>query len=164
MLRIMGRPLKLLVVGGLLLSFFLCVQIKTAHAQTAAEQVCAGLGAAVGGDGTCTDPEGSSSLSDTVKNAINVLSLVVGIVAVIMVIIGGMKYVSSQGDSSGIASAKNTIIYALVGLIIVALAQVIVRFVLQRSTEAPVAPLNTNVSPEPSDCSLVNGVLPPACR
>lgn len=135
MLQIMRMSLRLLVVGGLLISLLLYVQTKTVHAQTAAEQVCSGLGAAVGGDGACTDPEGSESLDNTVKMAINVVSLVVGIIAVFMVIVGGLKYVSSQGDSSGIASAKNTIIYAMVGLVIVALSQVMVRFVLQRSTD-----------------------------
>ena len=164
MINKIGSALSTIILGVVLLSTALFLHIGVVAAQTPAEQVCAGLGAAVGGDGTCTDPEGSSSLSDTVKNAINVLSFVVGVVAVIMVIVGGMKYVSSQGDSSGIASAKNTIVYALVGLVIVALAQVIVRFVVNRSTADPVVPLNNNVSPEPENCALVNGVIPAACR
>jgi hypothetical protein len=55
--------------------------------------------------------------------------------AIIMIVVGGLKYVTSQGDSSGVASAKNTIIYAVIGIIIVTLAQVIVRFVVARSTQ-----------------------------
>ena len=153
-----------LVSIGILVTAFLLVSSGTVVAQTPAEQVCAGLGAAVGGDGACTDPEGSGSLDNTVKMAINLISLVVGVIAVIIVIIAGMKYVTSGGDSGSVAAAKNTVIYAVAGLIVVALAQVIVRFVLQRSTEAPVAPLNTNVSPEPPDCSPINGVVPAACR
>ena len=70
------------------------------------------------------------SLNDLVSTIINVLSVIVGVVAVIMIIIGGRKYITSGGDSNNVASAKNTIIYAIIGLIIVALAQVIVRFVL----------------------------------
>jgi hypothetical protein len=56
------------------------------------------------------------------------------VVAVIMIIVGGLKYITSGGDSGNITSAKNTILYAIVGLIVVALAQIIVRFVLERAT------------------------------
>ena len=69
-----------------------------------------------------------------VKQIINIMSLVVGVVAVIMIIIGGFKYVTSGGDSGNVSGAKNTILYAVVGLIVVALAQVIVRFVVDRAT------------------------------
>jgi hypothetical protein len=57
----------------------------------------------------------------------------VGFVAVIMIIIGGLKYVTYSGDSSNINSAKNTILYAVVGLVVVALAQIIVKFVLAKA-------------------------------
>ena len=64
---------------------------------------------------------------------INIFSIIVGVVAVIMIIFGGFKYITSAGNQESIKSAKNTIIYALIGLIIVALAQVIVRFVLREA-------------------------------
>jgi hypothetical protein len=51
-----------------------------------------------------------------------------------MVIIGGFRYIVSNGDSNGVSGAKNTILYAIVGLVIVLFAQVIVRFVLTRVT------------------------------
>ncbi|MCA9323617.1 hypothetical protein KC992_00775 [Candidatus Saccharibacteria bacterium] len=102
-------------------------------ASDAKAAVCDGLGAASGGNG-CEDPDGSSSLSGTVAAAINLISLVVAVIAVFMVIVGGLKYVTSQGESSSTASAKNTIIYAIVGLLIAGLAQVIVRFVVNRTT------------------------------
>ena len=62
---------------------------------------------------------------------------VILIAAVIMIIWGGFRYVTSGGDSNKVSSAKNTIIYAVIGLIIVALAQFIVKFVLDK-TVAPV--------------------------
>ena len=65
-----------------------------------------------------------------IKTIVSVLSIVIGIVAVIMFIISGFKYITSGGDSNGVSSAKNTLIYAIVGLIIVALAQFFVHFVL----------------------------------
>ena len=49
-----------------------------------------------------------------------------------MIIIAGLKYITSQGEPANIATAKNSIIYAAIGLVVVALAQVIVRFVLNR--------------------------------
>ena len=86
------------------------------------------------GVNTVGGSSGSTDLSQTAKNAITVLSIIVGIAAVIMIIIGGFKYVTSGGDSTKISSAKSTIFYALIGLVVVALAQVIVRLVLTKAT------------------------------
>lgn len=83
---------------------------------------------------TCATPTtGASGLQSVLAKAINIFSLIVGVIAVIMIIVGGLKYITSGGDSSNVSGAKNTIIYALVGLVIVALAQFIVRFVLNTS-------------------------------
>lgn len=73
-------------------------------------------------------------LNATIANIINILSTVVGIAAVIMIIIGGFRYITSGGSQEGVKSAKNTIMYALIGLVIVALAQIIVNFVLNKAT------------------------------
>jgi hypothetical protein len=51
-----------------------------------------------------------------------------------MIILGGLKYITSGGDAQKVASAKSALIYAIVGLVIVALAQAIVRFVLGKAT------------------------------
>ncbi len=94
-------------------------------------------------DTVCTgDPVAQAGqLDSTIKTVINIISIVVGIVAVIMIIIGGFKYITSNGDSGAVSSAKNTILYAIVGLVVVALAQIIVRFVVNRLTStAPAAP------------------------
>lgn len=80
------------------------------------------------------DPE--RAINNTVWDVINILSVIVGIIAVIMIIIGGFRYITSGGDPNRIASAKNTIIYALIGLLIAVFAQVIVRFVLKQSSDA----------------------------
>ncbi len=76
-----------------------------------------------------------SGLNEVITNIVNVLSLIVGIVAVVMIVVGGFRYITSGGDSGNVSGAKNTILYAIVGLIIVALAQFIVRFVLSKSTD-----------------------------
>ncbi len=76
--------------------------------------------------------EGSARIQGIVTTIVNVFSIVVGIVAVIMIVVGGFKYITSGGDSGNITSAKNTIVYAVIGLVIVALAQFIVKFVLDK--------------------------------
>lgn len=78
--------------------------------------------------------DAGTKVDNIVKNVINIISLVVGIAAVVMIIIGGLRYVTSNGDSGQVGNAKNTILYAVVGLVVVALAQVIVRFVVAKAT------------------------------
>ena len=73
---------------------------------------------------------GQTSLGDQIKAVINVLLFIIGVVSVIMIILGGIKYVLSNGDSSQITSAKNTILYAVIGLIVALLAYAIVNFVV----------------------------------
>ena len=85
---------------------------------------------AIGGGG-CAG--GDTELSRVIKIALNILSAVGAIIAIITVIIGGMRYITSGGDASNVSSAKNTILYALIGLVIIAFAQVIVQFVLERT-------------------------------
>ncbi len=93
--------------------------------------VCQGIGLA-GGTSDCTTTAGDPDVPGTISRVIGVLSMFVGVAAVIMIIIGGIKYVFSGGDSNSVTSAKNTILYALVGLVVALLAQVIVRFVIGR--------------------------------
>ncbi|MEJ0072788.1 MAG: hypothetical protein WDN27_01720 [Candidatus Saccharibacteria bacterium] len=98
-------------------------------AGTPTQDVCATLGS----DGTCTtQPAGGVDLNKVVTAIINILSIVVGITAVIMVILGGFRFITAAGDSNNIASARRTILYAVIGLAIVAVAQALVQFVLNR--------------------------------
>lgn len=80
-------------------------------------------------DATGAGPTGVT-IEGVIRDAINLFSWIVGIIAVIMIIIGGLKYITSTGDAGKVDSAKNTILYAVIGIVIAALAQVIVRFVL----------------------------------
>ena len=67
---------------------------------------------------------------DLVKNIINILLTVASVVAVIMIIVGGIRYATSNGDSNNVTAAKNTIMYAVIGLVIAIFAYAIVNFVL----------------------------------
>jgi len=70
---------------------------------------------------------GSSGLFKIITN---VLLFIIGAISVIMLIIGGIRYTVSGGDSAAVTSAKNTILYAIVGIIVALLAFAIVNFVL----------------------------------
>ena len=82
--------------------------------------------------GTSSTAGANDKINNLVKTVINIFSLIVGIVSVIMIIFGGLKYITSGGESSNVSGAKNTIIYAIIGLVVVALAQFIVQFVLNK--------------------------------
>ena len=64
------------------------------------------------------------------KDITNIILFIMGAVAVIMIIIGGFRYVTAGGDSGSVTAAKNTILYAVIGLIVALLAYAIVNFVV----------------------------------
>ena len=72
----------------------------------------------------------NGDLMDMIKNIINIVLGVVGIVAVVMMIMGGISFITSQGDAGKVTKARNTILYGVVGLIVALLAFAIVDFVL----------------------------------
>jgi cytochrome bd-type quinol oxidase subunit 2 len=107
------------------------------YAQRSIEEgLCAGANLNVSGSGSaCDGTEASDRVDGILKTVIDIFSLVVGVISVIMIIIGGLKYITSGGDSGNVTGAKNTILYAVIGLVVVALAQVIVKFVLKKASE-----------------------------
>lgn len=109
-----------LVLGGIL------APVSAPVFADAAGEICQGIGVA-SGDGCDRGDE----LNNLVRNVINIFSVIIGVVAVIMIMVAGFKYITANGDSGNITSAKNTLIYAIVGLILAGLAQVIVQFVLE---------------------------------
>ena len=74
-----------------------------------------------------TDLLGDTGIFTQITNTILFL---VGAIAVIMLIIGGVRYTISGGDSKQVESAKNTIMYAIIGIVVVILAYAIVNFVI----------------------------------
>jgi hypothetical protein len=86
-----------------------------------AQQAC-GTGAA----SVC----GNANISNIFNFVANALIFVIGAVAVIMIILGGLRYVTSNGDAKATASAKDTILYAVVGLVVAIAAYAIVNFVV----------------------------------
>jgi hypothetical protein len=86
--------------------------------------------------GCATADAGGNNIEALMVKIIQIFSVIVGFIAVIMIIVGGVKYITSGGDSGNISGAKNTIIYAIIGLIIVAVAQLVVHFVLKNVNQA----------------------------
>ncbi|HET7630578.1 MAG TPA: hypothetical protein VFK03_04355 [Candidatus Saccharimonadales bacterium] len=75
---------------------------------------------------------GQPKLVPTFKKIINVLLFIIGLIAVLMIIIGGLRYVVSGGDSSATKGAKDTILYAVIGLIVAIMAYGIINFVVTK--------------------------------
>lgn len=67
-----------------------------------------------------------------VQNVISTLLFALGIIAVIVIIVGGIRYATSDGDSSKVKQAKDTILYAVVGLVVALISYGIVNFVIDR--------------------------------
>lgn len=89
---------------------------------------CQGIGLAGGGCG-----DNGAQLSKAVRMAINIFSIVVGVVATFMIIYSGFRFMTSSGDPSAVSGAKRGLIYAIVGLVIAATAQMITHFVLSNA-------------------------------
>lgn len=128
----MSHKTKRLLLTALVFAFavfgVVIVASNPALAQPAKEAACEGVGAATGSG--CTAP--GPSVQSIIATVIRILSIVVGVIAVIMIIIGGLRYITANGDSNSINAAKNTILYAIIGLVVAAMAQIIVSFVLNQ--------------------------------
>ena len=87
----------------------------------------AGIGAARGDNTPSNLVNGDSSI---IKRAINIMLFAVGVLSVVMLIFGGFRYVISGGKKESVTNAKNTILYAIVGLLVSVFAYAIINFIL----------------------------------
>lgn len=110
------------------------VAVVSADTVDIGNNLCAGTNLdATGADTSGCNDTTTGNLNGLLARVINIFSLIVGVIAVVMIIVGGLRYITSGGDSNKVGAAKTTIIYALVGLVVVALAQLIVHFVLTQT-------------------------------
>lgn len=72
----------------------------------------------------------SDDLPKFIQNIVNVLLFIAGAIAVVMIILGGIRYVTSNGAQDQVKAAKDTILYSVIGLIVALLAFAIVNFVV----------------------------------
>jgi hypothetical protein len=94
-------------------------------------------GASASDASVCEDVQNQQDSSENpinkiIKAAIEVLSFIIGVAAIIVLVASGLRMILSNGDSNAVASARNGIIYAVAGIAVVAIAQGIVVFVLNR--------------------------------
>lgn len=99
-----------------------------ASADSPSQTVCSSLTNST--DCSTPPPGGSLSLNKVLGAVIRILSILIGVTAVIMIMVSGFKYITAGGDSSKVTSAKSTLLYAIVGLVVAALAEGLVQFVL----------------------------------
>lgn len=132
------NKLSVFVAGAMLLALPLAVPaVASAADPNIQDNLCGSVNSlSVDSNGTCaaTTSTGTTKINDIISTVINLFSVIVGVIAVIMIIAAGLRYITSGGDSAKITGAKNTIVYAIIGLIVVALAQFIVKFVLNKVT------------------------------
>ncbi len=131
----MFKKIQTIVLSLIMAFSFVSVSAPVmVSAQTSiADQVCTGVlntsGEDASGVSSC-DEESDNSFGTIITKVINIFSILIGSVSVIMIIIGGFRYIISGGDQNNVTAAKNTIMYAIIGLVVVLFSQVIVRFVL----------------------------------
>lgn len=85
---------------------------------------------------------GNAGIFSTITNT---LLFILGAISVIMIIVGGLRYVISGGDSAAVTAAKNTILYAIVGVIVAILAYAIINFVIGSFAGAPSSGVSSGV-------------------
>ena len=137
MLELFRKKITAAIVGLALTIVPMAVPAVASAAVNLGDCLAQGSTLQVGAGNTCTGggtAAGTTKVNELITAAVNIFSAIVGVVSVIMIIFGGFKYITSGGDSNNVSSAKNTIIYAVIGLVVVAMAQFIVQFVLNKIT------------------------------
>jgi len=112
-----------LVVAGALAS----VAPVNAQSCDVSSGIQGGINCADPNDGQGADLFGSGSIFTTI---VNTMLFIIGAISVIMLIYGGIRYTTSGGNASSVTAAKNTIMYAIIGLVIAFLAFAVVNWVL----------------------------------
>lgn len=78
------------------------------------------------------EEEAVEKINATIRTALDIFSFAAGVASVLMLVYAGFRYTTSGGNDAGVKSAKNTMIYAVIGIVLVALARVIVQLVLSQ--------------------------------
>ena len=123
----MKRYRKTLVAAVLSLAVAVVAVVMPIALPSASAQFKSGL------DAARTDEMSTKPIGTTIGEVVNIFLYFVGAVAVIVVIWGGFQYITSSGDSQKATTAKNTIMYAVIGLVVAIFAYAIVNFVLTTS-------------------------------
>lgn len=128
-------------IAGVFLAFVMVVvsMFAVATPSYAADATCSdGVSGGIKGGLDCASNESTPSTlfgqGSIFTQVVNTLLFIIGAIAVVMLIWGGIRYTTSAGNSNNVTAAKNTIMYAIIGLVIAILAYAIVNFVLTSVT------------------------------
>ena len=135
----MKKNIKKILAAALavpLLAFGSGAVLLTATAAASDLSIQGGANAAQGNDqtGDAASLFGEDGQGGIFRTITNVMLFLIGAISVIMLIIGGIRYVVSGGDSTAVQNAKNTILYAIVGVVVAILAYAVVNFVIGEFT------------------------------
>lgn len=131
--------LKLLIISAVVLNILLVTPVIS-YASPFNQACTSGSvtdGRNVGSSTLCSDNPTSNPLvgpDGLLIKVVNVVSIIAGVTAVIMIIISGMQFVLANGEAKRVESARNTIIFSVIGLIVIVLARFIIEFVVSRIT------------------------------
>lgn len=126
---------RIIITTAIALGFLVPIAVPVVtHAQLQ-DELCKGASLNVTDTCNAGDANADTKVNGVLKLAITLFSIVVGVISVIMIIVGGLKYITSGGESANVQGAKNTILYAVIGLVIVAMAQFVVQFVLKKASD-----------------------------
>lgn len=118
--------LGLLLVPVLALSVAFIAPVADTAQAAISDGITGGAGAARGDD----QPADLFAADGIFTIIVNALLFIIGALSVVMLIYGGIRYTISGGDSNAVTAAKNTIMYAIIGIVVAVLAYAIVNFVL----------------------------------
>lgn len=126
----MRHKLSRLLLGFSVLVFGLVIQTAPALAFNIFDPACKGHGS---GSSVCAGSRNipaKNPIAATLINVAGIISLVIGVAAVIMIMLGGLRFILSGGDPNSVKTARNQIIFAAVGIVVALLAQAIIAFAL----------------------------------
>ena len=134
MMRVLILKLRQVFAGGRLLLFLLASLViitRPVFADCATNPTEAGCTCALNSSSAiCKDLENKDGLSNTIKNATNIVLFIAGALAVIMIIYGAIRFMTAHGNEKQVESARLIVTYSVIGLIIAILAYALVNFVL----------------------------------
>ena len=123
----MKKITKMKIAGLLIVPALLLGVTLTTGTMDVAAQITAGTGAT-----GQSNAAAGADVKTIIKNVVNALLFLIGALSVVMLIWGGIRYTTSAGNQNSVTAAKNTILYAIIGLVVIIFAFAITTFINQR--------------------------------
>lgn len=131
-MKIINMVTKVFAVAGLLVALSTPLAFAASTSSGSGGEACQAVSQLDPGKGANCNSSGPS-VNKLISLTVNLLTFAAAVIAIIMIIVSGLKYITSQGDANSASSAKKTLLYSIIGLVIVVIAQLIVKFVLAKA-------------------------------